>query len=61
VVFSPLLWVVLKWGPGWRDEKVARDEGREVSGEVEKGKIGGVEAMGEILGRSEEGKLRKSE
>lgn len=26
VIFSPLLWVVLKWGPGWREEKVVRGE-----------------------------------
>ena len=51
VGFSPLLWVVLKWGPGWREEKVLRDEKRDVAGG--KDKVIDVEAVGKILGGSE--------
>jgi len=46
VVLSPLLWVVIRWGPGWRRERMERDERRakekkerkeeEASGEVGK-------------------------
>ena len=29
LAFSPLLWVVMKWGPGWREERSLREEEKE--------------------------------
>ena len=58
VGFSPLLWVVVKWGPGWREEKVLRDEERVAGGG--KDKIMDIEGIGEILGRNEGEEVGKS-
>jgi hypothetical protein len=60
VIFSPLLWMVLKWGPTWREQKVVRDEGREET-EKKKSKNGDVEKGGdEVLPRSEDDEASKS-
>jgi len=53
VVFSPLLWMVLKWGPVWREEKVLRDE-RDIVSEKEKSHNGDIEKRSEMLPRGED-------
>ncbi|KAE9380515.1 MFS general substrate transporter [Stipitochalara longipes BDJ] len=58
VAFSPLLWVVVKGGPGWREDKVIRDEERDVGVGKDKGRD--VEAAGRMLSRSENEEVGKS-
>lgn len=60
VVFSPLLWMVLKWGPVWREEKLVRQDSREVSEEKEKSKNGDVEKGSEMLPPGEDDEASKS-
>jgi len=59
VISSPLLWMVLKWGPAWREEKVLRDEAQHAS-EKDMGKNGDVERGNEMLSRSEDDEAGKS-
>jgi hypothetical protein len=53
-----LLWVIVRWGSGWREEKVAREKDRDVGDGLNR--KGDVEAVGDMLGRSEDKRVGKS-
>ena len=46
LVASPMIWALLRWGPGWREERRVRKENQDIVGkDAEKGGTTGQESV----------------